>query len=222
MIRIHTFPWAPVFIETLLRDFRVRWALEEAGQTYEVVPVTRQDAKLEAYRALQPFGQVPVYEEDGLVLFESGAILMHIGEHCEALLPKPEKKRARAIMWMFASLNSVEPPLQHLLDIDYFTKPGTEWAVLRRDSAVENVKRRLSALETYLMGREYLEDAFTAGDLLMTTVLRIIRHTDILKDYPNVERLRARCEGRPAFKKALADQLAMFAAHAHLAPQPKA
>lgn len=222
MIRIRTFPWAPAFAETLLRDFRLRWALEEAGKTYEVVPVTRQDAKLEAYRALQPFGQVPVYEEDGLVLFESGAILMHIGRNCETLLPQDEKKRARAIMWMFASLNSVEPPLQHLIEIDIFTKPGTEWAVLRRDSAIENVRRRLAALETYLSGRDYLEDAFSAGDLLMTSVLRIIKHTDILKDYPNIEAFRARCEARPAFKKAHADQMAMFAANAHLAPPQKA
>jgi glutathione S-transferase len=213
MIRVTAFRWVPPIVQGLVRDLRVRWALEEAGLAYEERLIGPEDQASKSYRAEQPFGQVPVYEEDGLVLFESGAIVLHISEKSQALLPSDPKGRARAKTWMFAALNSIEPRLQMLTELDLFSAKE-EWAKLRRPALVEAVKARLTDLSNWLEGREYLEDRFTAADLLMTTVLRTPRHTELVAQLPTVEAYRQRCEARPAFQKALNAQLTTFARHA--------
>jgi glutathione S-transferase len=212
-ITITTLQWAPPVAQGLVRDLRVRWALEEAGLDYDVRLIGRQDQSSESYRRLQPFGKVPVYEEGGLTLFESGAIVLHIAERSKALMPADTNGRARVIAWLFAALNSIEPDIMHLVTIDIFNT-GQEWAKLRRPAAVDMVKARLACLRDWLGDREYLENRFTAADLLMTTVLRILRHTDLVKEIPELEAYRLRCEARPAFRKALADQMATFAENA--------
>ncbi len=213
MISVSAFRWVPPFAQGLVRDLRVRWALEEAGLAYEARLIGPEDQKSESYRRLQPFGQVPVYEEDGLVLFESGAIVLHVAERSAALMPSDPGARARVTTWLFAALNSMEPHIQNLAEIDLFY-PREEWAKQRRPAVVERVKARLTMLADRLGERDYLEDRFTAADLLMTTVLRNLRQTDLLAQVPAIEAYRLRCEARPAFRKALADQMAIFAANA--------
>jgi len=208
-ICITAFNWVPPVAQGLVRDLRVRWALEEAGLAYTEKLLGPGDQNLPAHRAVQPFGQVPVYEEDGLTLFESGSIVMHIGEKSEVLLPKDPAQRARARTWMFAALNSVEPHLQNLTTIDLFF-PNEDWAKLRRPGAEKLALSRLSAVAASLEGREYLEGRFTAGDLLMVTVLRLLRHTTMVKDLPVLAAYQARCESRPAFQRALASQVGHF------------
>lgn len=211
-IEVTAFRWVPPFAQGLVRDLRVRWALEEAGLAYEARLIGPEDQSTERYRALQPFGQVPAYREEGLDLFESGAIVMHLAERTEVLMPRDPVGRARAIAWMFAALNSVEPHVQHLAAIDLF-HADQAWAKERRPGAVEMVESRLAVLAQRLGGRDHLEDRFTAGDLLMTTVLCILRHTDLVSEHPALEAYVRRCEARPAFQKALDDQMAPFAAH---------
>jgi glutathione S-transferase len=213
MIRVTAFRWVPPFAQGLVRDFRVRWALEEAGLAYEERLIGPEDQSSDSYRRLQPFGQVPVYEEDNLVLFESGAIVLHIAERSPNLMPTDPNARARARTWMFAALNSIEPQVQNLAAIDLFYS-NEEWAKLRRPSTVDAVSKRLAKLAAWLGRRDYLEDRFTAGDLLMTTVLRILRHTDLVGKVPALEAYRLRCEERSAFVKAMAAHMAPFAAHA--------
>jgi len=214
MIRLYAFRWVPPFAAGLVRDLRIRWALEEAGLAYEEKLIGQEDKDTAGYRCLQPFGQVPVLEEDGLTLFESGAILLHIGERSATLLPPEQAARARAIQWVFAALNSIEPHVQNLALIDLFYA-GEDWARQRRPGAVEMVERRLDALAARLGERAYLDsDAFTAGDLMMTTVLRILRHTDLVAARPALHAYQQRCESRPAFTRALADQLRPFADNA--------
>lgn len=213
MIKVSAFRWVPPFAQGLVRELRVRWALEEAGLAYETRLIGPEDQASESYRALQPFGQVPAYEEDGLVMFESGAIVLHIAERSEALMPSDPAARARVTTWMFAALNTIEPPIQNLAAIDLFYA-AEEWAKLRRPSVVDAVKARLTSLSDWLDGRDYLEGRFTAGDLLMTTVLRILRHTDLVSQMPVLEAYCRRCEARPAFQKAMADHMAPFAENA--------
>jgi glutathione S-transferase len=209
-IRITAFKWVPAFAQGLVRDLRVRWALEEAGLAYEEKLIAHGENKSPQHLALQPFGQVPVYEEDGLVLFESGAIVMHVGERCPALLPADGARRARARSWMFASLNSVEPMVQSLARIDLF-HANEEWAKARRPAAEKEVRERLDAVATALHGQDWLEGEFSAGDLLMVSVLRILRHTDLVTGHRVLAGYVARGEARPAFQRALAAQLAPFA-----------
>ncbi len=213
MIKVSGFRSVPPFAQGLVRDFRVRWALEEAGLPYEELLIGQEDQGTESYRALQPFGQVPAYQEDGFAMFESGAIVLHIAEQSEALMPKDAKGRARAITWMFAALNTIEPQVQNLAAIDLFAA-SEDWARQRRPKVVEAVTTRLADLSAVLDGRDYLEGRFTAGDLLMTTVLRILRHTDLVQQAPALENYRLRCEARSAFGKAMADHMASFAANA--------
>jgi len=208
---VSAFRWVPPFARGLVRDLRVRWALEEAGLSYEERMLGQGDQQSTSYRALQPFGQVPSYEEDGLALFESGAIVLHVAQKSEALLPADPVGRARATAWMFAALNSIEPWVQELASIDLFYA-GQEWATLRRPSALDAVRRRLGQLSEALDGRDHLEDRFTAGDLLMTTVLQNTRQCDVLSEFPVLEAYRLRNESRPPFQKALAAQLAHFPA----------
>jgi glutathione S-transferase len=212
VIRVSAFRWVPPFAQGLVRDLRVRWALEEAGLAYEEKLIGGEDQKSAAYRELQPFGQVPALEDDGLELFESGAIVMHIGERSEALMPRDEDGRARVKTWMLAALNTIEPPIMMLNVIDM--QPGGAPAAQAdlRASILAFIQTRLDGLAVFLGDRQYLvEDRFTAADLLMTTVLRILRSTDLVASMPTIEAYRVRCEARPAFAKALADQLATFA-----------
>ena len=213
MIKLSAFRWVPPFAQGLVRDFRVRWALEEAGIPYQEMLIGPEDQATAAYRALQPFGQVPAIDTGELKLFESGAIVLYIAERSEALTPSDANGRARTRAWMFAALNSVEPPIQNLAELDLF-HAGEAWVPTRRPMAVEAVQKRLAALEHWLGGRDYLEARFTAGDLLMTTVLRTLRHTDIVSARPALKAYQERCEARPAFRKAMADHLRPFQAAA--------
>jgi glutathione S-transferase len=209
MITLSAFRWVPPFAQGLVRDIRVRWALEEAGIPYHERLIGPEDQASAAYRALQPFGQVPAVEIDGLKLFESGAIVIHIAEQSDSLMPADAGGRARTRAWIFAALNSVEPQIQNLTELDLFHSREA-WAPLRRPMLVEAARKRLSSLETWLGGRDYLEDRFTAADLMMTTVLRIPRHTDIVTERPMLKAYLERCEARPAFKKAIEDHLKPF------------
>jgi glutathione S-transferase len=198
----------PPFAQGLVRDLRVRWALEEAGLSYQERLISADDQSSTAYRAMQPFGQVPALEADELKMFESGAIVLYIAERSEALMPKDANGRARTSAWVFAALNSVEPPIQNLVEVDL--NASESWALARRPMVVEKIDKRLAALETCLGGRDYLEHRFTAGDLMMTTVLRILRHTDMVARRPALKAYQERCESRPAFQQAIADHLRPF------------
>jgi len=210
VITISAFKWVPDFARGQVRDLRVRWALEEAGLPYETRLLEQGDQDKPDYRALQPFGQVPIFEEDGFVLFETGAIVLHIGERSEALLPKEAAARARATQWLVAALSSIEPSVMNVALIDLFYA-NEEWAELRRPGAVEFLQRRLSALSRSLGDKPYLDgDRFTAGDLMMTTVLRILSHTDIVTSDKRLAAYVARCTERPAFKRALDAQIGDF------------
>ena len=213
MIKLTAFRALPTFAQGLARDFRVRWALEEARIPYEEQLIGPEDQAAAAYRALQPFGQIPAIEADGLKLFESGAIVLYIAEKSEALAPADPQGLARTKAWMFAALNSVEPAVMALVALDLF-QAGQPWVAERRPLAVEAVQKKLAALEQWLGGRDWLEDRFTAGDLLMTTVLRILRHTDIVSGRPTLRAYQERCEARPAFQKAMADHLKPYQAAA--------
>lgn len=210
MITISAFRWVPEFVKGQVRDLRARWALEEAGLPYTTRLLARGEQNKPEYRALQPFGQVPILEEDGLVLFESGAIVLYIGERSEMLLPKDADARARATQWVIAALNSIEPFVMNVALIDLF-HANEEWAKLRRPGAVELVQSRLSALSKSLGDKPYLDgDRFTAGDLIMTTVLRILQHTDIVTSDKRLAAYVERCTERPAFKRALDAQMGDF------------
>lgn len=199
----------PDFAKGLVRDVRVRWALAEAGLPYRTRLIPRDDLRTPEHLALQPFGQTPAIEEDGFTLFESGAIVLYVGERSEALLPADRQGRSRAVAWVCAGLNTLEPMVQQLGAIDLFHS-GEGWAVQRRPMVEQMVQRRLSDLATRLGDREYLEDRFTAGDLVMATVLRILRHTELVTGDPILGPYLARCEARPAFQTALAEHLAVF------------
>jgi glutathione S-transferase len=211
MIKVRTYEWVPPFAQGLVRDFRVRWALEEAGIPYAEDLISHPDRLKPEHVAKQPFAQVPTYEEDGLVLFESGAIVLHIAEKSEALLPRDPAARAKAIEWVFAALNSIEQFVHNYVFLVFY--PNEEWAKLRNPSAREELVARLKLLSQCLGEREYLEDGFTAGDLMMSSVLRILRTTNVLDELPNLAAYRERCEARPAFRNALEAQMAIYAKH---------
>jgi glutathione S-transferase len=210
MITVSAFQSVPPFARGQVRDLRVRWALEEAGLPYRTRLLEQGEQDTPEYRALQPFGQVPTVVDGDFTLFESGAIVLHIGEQSEALLPKDAKARARAIQWLIAALNSIEPPVMNLALIDLFYA-DQEWAKLRRPDAEAFVRRRLGSLSKTLGDKPYLDgDRFTAGDLMMSTVLRILRHTDIVDGEPRLAAYVERCTARPAFRRALDAQLGDF------------
>ena len=211
MITITAFKMVPPFAQGVVRDLRARWALEEAGIPYQVRLIDPAIQATPEYRAQQPFGQVPAMTDNDLTLFESGSILLHIAQRSDVLLPKAEKERARAISWVFAALNSIEPSIQQLAEIDFFW-PNQEWTKQRRPDVVNMARRRLSELATWLGDRDYLEGRFTAGDLMMTTVLRILRHTDLVAEQPKLAAYQSRNESRPAFQRALKAQMSAFQA----------
>jgi glutathione S-transferase len=207
MITISAFRWVPPFAQGQVRDLRVRWALEEAGLPYATRLLTFGQNDSPEYRAIQPFGQVPTFEEDGLRLFESGAIVLHIGERCEGLLPKDPGARARATQWVIAALNSIEPHIMNRATLDIFYA-DEEWAKLRRPSATEFVGRRLDGLANALGDKPYLDgERFTAGDLMMSSVLRIMPP---LITHPRLQAYVERCTARPAFQRALDAQMGDF------------
>jgi len=193
----------------LARDMRVRWALEEVGQAYEVRLVSFAAMKQPAHKALHPFGQIPTYEDGGLALFESGAIVLHIAERHTGLLPADAIARARAIAWMFAALNTVEPPIIERSMAALFEKEKP-WYADRQAMLDERVHARLRELASRLGDAEWLDGDFSAGDLLMVTVLRRLESSRILDDYPNLAAYVARGEARPAYKRAFDAQLAVF------------
>jgi glutathione S-transferase len=208
--KVSAFRWVPPFAQGLVRDLRVRWALHEAGREYNEVLIGFQDQSSEEYRHLQPFGQVPAYQEDDLNLFETGAIVLHISEACHQLLPTEPLRRSRAKAWMFAALNSVEPPILFHNQLEMMKVDSND--PIRR-AVASAITRRLNDLAAWLGERPYLEREFTAGDLLMTTVLRILRSTDLLGAYPTLEAYQHRCEARDAFQRALGEQLHAFHEH---------
>lgn len=193
----------------LARDMRVRWALEEVGQPYEVRLVSFSAMKEPAHLALHPFGQIPTYQEGNLALFESGAIVLHIAERHAGLLPVDAHARARAITWMFAALNTVEPPLVERGMAMLFER-DKPWYEQRQPMLEERARKTLSELAHRLGRAEWLEGEFTAGDLLMVGVLFRAKGSGILDEYPNLAAYVARGEARPAFKRAFAAQLAVF------------
>ena len=195
----------------LARDMRVRWALEEVGQPYDVRLVSFAAMKQPPHLALHPFGQIPTFEDGGLALFESGAIILHLAERHAGLLPADPDGRARAIGWMFAALNTVEPPIVEreqtmLIERD---KP---WYAERAPMLEARVRRRLDELSARLGPAEWLDGAFSAGDLMIVSVLRRPAGAELLGDYPNLAAYVARGEARPAYQRAFADQLAVFQA----------
>lgn len=210
MITLTTYKWVPDFAAPLMRAFRVRWALEEAGLPYQVRTVALgAEQRSPEHLARQPFGQVPAIEEDGLTLFESGAIALYVAEKSEMLLPKDHIGRERAIAWLFAALNSVEIWIQQLASIDFFHVKEA-WAKGCRQQVETLVRDRLAMLEKVLGGKDYLEGRFTVGDLMMADVLRIVDHTDLLHAYPALHAYKRRCEARPAFQRAMKAQMDGF------------
>lgn len=200
---ITAYNWAPDEGRGLVRDMRVRWALEEVGQPYDVRYLNWGEQKEPAHRARNPFGQVPAYEEDGLVLFESGAIVLHIAERWPGLWAADPAGRARAIEWMFAALNTVEPVVWEQV-IAKIIDGKQSWADERWPSVLERLRMRLSELSKALGDKEWLDGAFSAGDLMMVQVLRHVGDPAILADYPNLPSYVARGMARPAFQRALA------------------
>ena len=195
----------------LARDMGVRWALEEVGQPYNVRLVSFSEMKEPAHRALQPFGQIPTYEEGDLVLFESGAIILRIAERHGGLLPDDANARARAIAWMFAALSTVEPTIVDL-STAVILERNEPWHAQRLPLVQNRIRDRLDQLSGRLGGAEWLDGAFSAGDLLMVSVLRRLKASGILQEYPNLSAYVARGEARPAFRRAFDAQLAVFTA----------
>jgi glutathione S-transferase len=206
---ITAFEHSPDRGQGLARDMRVRWALEEVGQPYAVRLVSFRAMKEPAHRALHPFGQIPTYEEGDLALFESGAIVLHIAQQHAGLLPDDAQTRARAITWMFAALNTVEPPILELQTAK-FLEGDKPWSAQRLPLIHNRIRDRLRDLSARLGEDDWLEGAFTAGDLMMLGVLLRLKPSGLLDEYPNLAAYLARGEARRAFQRAFAAQLAVF------------
>ena len=208
-ITITAYDWVPDFAKGLVRDLRVRWALEEVGQDYAVRLLPQGEQKQEPHRALQPFGQVPTYEEGELTLFESGAIVLHIGERFGTLLPAAPDARARVQEWAFAALNTVEPTVTDLALTAIF-EADQPWSKPRLTVVKERIRERLAELSDRLGESDWLDGDFSAADLLMVTVLRGLRGSRLVEEHANLAAYQARGEARPAFKQAYADHMAGF------------
>jgi len=212
-ITITAFERSPDGGKGLARDTRVRWALEEAGLPYEVRLVSFKAMKEPAHLALHPFGQIPTYEEGGLVLFETGSIVLHIAQHHAGLLPAETQARARAITWMFAALNTVEPPILEFANARLL-ESDRPWSKERLPLVVDRVRARLKQLAARLGDAGWLDGAFSAGDLMMVSVLLRLRPSGILDEFPTLAAYVARGEARPAYRRAFAAQLAVNAGKA--------
>lgn len=210
-ITITAFERSPDGGKGLARDMRVRWALEEVGLPYEARLLSFQAMKEPAHLALHPFGQIPTYEEGDLALFESGAIVLHIAERPRGLLPDGTNARSRAIAWMFAALNTVEPPIFELA-LARILESDQPWAAQRRPLLEDRVRVRLAQLSAHLGTAEWLDGGFSAGDLLMVSVLLRLKGGSLLNEFPNLSAYLARGEARPAYKRAFDAQLAAFTA----------
>lgn len=207
-ITITAFERSPDGGKGLVRDMRVRWALEEVGQRYEVSLVSFECMKEPAHLALHPFGQIPTYQEGDLVMFESGAIVFHIAERYHGLLPDDAHARSRAIAWMFAALSTVEPPISELT-MAIILEGDKSWREERLPLVKDRIRARLDRLSAYLGVADWLGDEFSAGDLLMASVLLRLRMSGILDEYQNLAAYVARAEARPAYIRAFAAQLAI-------------
>jgi glutathione S-transferase len=210
-ITITAFERSPDGGKGLARDMRVRWALEEVGQPYEVRLVSFRAMKEPAHRALHPFGQIPTYEEGDLVLFETGAIVFHIAERHAGLLPDDANARARAITWMFAAINTVEPPILELVTVKLI-EGDKPWRAERLPLVEGRIRDRLNQLSDRLGNADWLDGAFSAGDLMMVSVLLRLRPSGILDGHPSLAAYVGRGEARPAYQRAFAAQLAVYTA----------
>jgi glutathione S-transferase len=207
---ITAFRWVPDFAQGLVRDLRIRWALEEIGRPYRVRLFDAMSPRPADYFSEQPFGQVPAYRDEQVQLFESGAILIHLGMQDERLLPSDTNERMRAVAWLIAALNSVEPAIIPLTIINVFNKDAA-WAEAARSTFQEFLEKRLQCLEDALGDKDWLEGRFTIADLITVTALRQLRGSRTLDKFPNLAALVARGEARPAFQRALSDQCAAYA-----------
>jgi glutathione S-transferase len=205
-ITITAFERSPDGGKGLARDSRVRWALEEVGASYDVRRVSFAGLKEPAHLALHPFGQIPTYEEGGLVLFESGAIVLHVAERHDGLLPPEPDARSRAIGWMFAALNTVEPPILEIVTAR-FVEGDKPWAAERMPLILDRIRDRLQPLSVRLGDADWLDGAFSAGDLMMVSVLLRLKASGLLGEFPNLAAYVARGEARPAYQRAFAAQL---------------
>ncbi len=212
-ITITAFENSPDGGKGLARDTRVRWALEEVGEPYEVRLLSFRALNEPAHLALNPFGKIPTYEEGDLALFETGAIVFHIAERHAGLLPEDANARSRAITWMFAALNTVEPPILELANARLL-EGDKHWAAERLPLVKDRVRDRLAQLSVRLGDADWLDGAFSAGDLIMVSVLLRLKPSGLLDEYPNLAAYVARGEARPAYKRAFAAQLAVYTAKA--------
>ncbi|HEV2675437.1 MAG TPA: glutathione S-transferase family protein [Aliidongia sp.] len=203
-IEVSAFRWVPPFAQGYVRDLRVRWALEEAALPYEATLIDGTVQKSAAYREWQPFGQVPAYKDGDVEMFESGAIVLHLATRSEALAPRDAAGHARVTTWVIAALNSIEPFAHNQIHLE--ADAGAAW----KEQVGTSLDRRLAALSAWLDGKEYLEGRFTAGDLIMTTVLRELVDCGTLARYPILDAYRQRCEARPAFGRAMEAQMRPF------------
>jgi glutathione S-transferase len=210
-ITITAFERSPDGGRGLARDTRVRWALEEVGQPYHVRPLSFQAMKEPAHLALQPFGQIPTYEEGNLILFETGSILFHIAEKYAGLFPKDDNDRARAITWMFSAVNTIEPPILEFANTKILEREKS-WFRERMPVVEDRVRNRFNQLSNYLGDKEWLEGEFTVGDLMMVSVLLRMRASGILDEFKNLAAYVARGEARPAYKRAYEAQYETFLA----------
>ena len=211
-VEITAFRWVPAFAAGLVRDLRIRWALEEIERPYRVRLLDATNPRPQEYFAEQPFGQVPAYRDNQVQLFESGAILIHLAIEEERLLPFDRNERMRGIAWLIAALNSVEPTIFELVNIDIFNK-GQAWTEERRPQVIERIRGRLALLAETLGDQPWFEGRFTIGNLMMASVLRNLRHTDLVAEQPRLAAFLERSQQRPAFQRALGDQLAVFEQH---------
>ena len=215
-IEISAFKWVPDFAQGMVRDMRIRWALEEIGQPYEAVLYDATQPRDVDYRQWQPFGQVPAFDDGNVRLFESGAILLYLGEQDERLMPRSSQAKWETTTWLIAALNSVEPMLMTIVMYDIFHR-DKDWATAARPAALELAEARLKSLSDALGNKDWLTGQFSIADIMMVTVLRNIKHTDIINGFPKLAAYQKRGEERPAFKRAMKAQMAPFAEHE---PQP--
>ncbi|MEO8812180.1 MAG: glutathione S-transferase family protein [Caulobacteraceae bacterium] len=207
--QLTAFRWVPEFAQGYVRDLRVRWALEEAGLDYEVVLIDPEIQASESYRRWQPFGQVPAWRDDAVEMFESGAIVLHLATLSEGLSPADAAGRARVATWVIAALNSIEPFVQNLIQLNVF-HAGEAWTDERRPEVEAMLEGRLAALGVWLGGKDWLEATFTAGDIVMVAVLRELAGGAILAKFPTLEAYVRRGEARPAFARAMEAQMATY------------
>ena len=206
---VTAFEWVPEFARGLVRDLRVRWALEELGRDYQSELLNARQPRPEEYLARQPFDQVPAFTDGELQIFETGAILLYLGEQDERLLPAHGQAHWDAVAWLFSALNSVEPVVQRIISYDVFYK-DQPWAPDARAAVLGLCQKRLERVNNALEGKDWLAGTFSVADIAMVTVLNILRHTDLVADYPALAAYKARGEARPAYKRALEAQYADF------------